>query len=275
MSPPPTTSRPQAQGSSPRHWRGVVARMSTTFWGRVQLAAIALLTVIIVLVLVLLLLWKNRPDYWTHNRQLLASDNATLQQLAGGLEQRTLRDLSGTPEDTSTTRTLHLSFDEVNAWINVKLEDYLANRNIRLPRQIRHPMVAGKPGRMIVAFEYESGSVSQVMSFELEPVFSQDRRQFRVKLRKARAGALPLPIRTLRNQVAKQSPQAASQLDELFDAMENRWMEAVQNHPGDARMNLRLTNIVIDEQGLELTLQSEPRPPKESNNPAPSTEPAS
>jgi len=221
----------------------------------------------IVLGLVLLILWKSRPDYWHHNRQLLAADNATLQQLASSLEQQMLRDLSGSPQDTSTTRTLRLSFDQINAWLNVKLEDYLANRNLKLPREVSHIMLAGEEDVLIVAFEYDNGSVSQVMSFRIQPRFATDGRQFQLKLLGVKAGALPLPIKSLRDRVARQSPQAGQQMDSVLETLDGKWLEAVQFHPGDARQNLRLTGIRINEEGMDLTLQSEPRPGRESSAP--------
>ncbi len=248
-------------------WGKLRRRLPATTWGKVQLASVATLTGILVMILTMVILWKSKPAYWHHNKKLLASDNATLQQLASTLEQQMLRDLSGSPENISTTRTLRLSFDQANAWLNVKLEDYLANRDLKLPREIRNIMLAGDEGVLILAFEYHNGTINQVLSFEIQPSFAPDGRQFQLKLLRAKAGALPLPIKTLRNQIARQSPQAGGQIDGILATLNGRWLESVQFHPGDARQNLRLTGIGITPEGLNLTLRSEPRPARETTTP--------
>src|SRR5690606_10282017 len=130
------------------------------------------------------------PAYWQQNEKLLASDNATLLQLANTLEQRALRELSGSQQPLPPSRTVHVSFEEINAWIHVKLEDYLTNRGHGLPREIRHPMLAGEDGVLIVAFEYRTPSIQQVVSIRLEPQFDEEGTRFKLNLLGAHAGMI-------------------------------------------------------------------------------------
>lgn len=239
--------------------RALLRRLPKTLWGRIQLGVLATVTVLILLSWIISMMLGNEPAYWKRNQKLMASDNATLLQLANTFEQRALRDLSGSPGQALPRRTLHVDFQEVNAWLKIKLEDYLSNRRIQLPSQIHQPMLAGEKGKLILAFEYRSPRVNQIISVELQPIFQDDGQRFRLQLGTIRAGVIPLPLQTIRSQIASQSPQAAQQLDQLLAQLGDTWHEAIQRHPGDARMNLRLVGVDIDSQGIDLVLQSEPR----------------
>lgn len=240
-------------------WAWLIKKMPRSTWGRVQLALLAAVTLLVLFVIVLYSVSRLTPGYWKHNEKLLASDNATLLQLANTFEQRALRDLSGSHEEQATTRTIHVAFAEINAWLNIKLEDYLANRKVSLPKEIRHPMLAGEDGKLILAFKLDTPQLKQVISIELQPIFEESGNRFQLKLLGAHAGVLPLPIQTLREQASAQSPDAKEQIDKVFDLLGNQWLEAVQHHPGDARQNLRLIGINISSDGLDLMLRSEPR----------------
>jgi hypothetical protein len=245
-----------------RAWRGAAKRLPRTTRGRIVLALCSLAVVVLMVIFTLLFISRLTPSYWQRNEKLLASDNATLLQLSNQFEQQALRDLSGSQDEpASTTRTIHVSFEQLNAWLSIKLEDFLANRKMKLPPQIRHPMLAGEEGYLVVAFDYHTDHVDQVISLRLEPVFDDTGKRFRLQLLGARAGVLPLPVDTLRKRLSDQSPQIKAKIDKVFDMLGSQWLEAVQHHPGDARQNLRLTGIHITEEGLDLTLRSEPRQP--------------
>lgn len=234
-------------------------RLPKTLAGRIQLGILATVTLAILIGVLVTMLLGSEPGYWKRNQKLLASDNATLLQLANTFEQRALRDLSGSPGQALPRRTVHVDFQEINAWLNIKLEDYLTNRGIKLPPQIHQPMLAGEEGMLILAFEYRTPRMSQIISVELHPIFQEDGQRFRLKLGRIRAGSIPLPLQSIRNQIASQSPQAAQQLDQILALLGDQWHEAIQRHPGDARLNLRLVGVDITPQGIDLQLQSEPR----------------
>lgn len=252
-----------------KSWALLLKKMPKTTMGRVQLGVIAAVTLLVLMFIVLYGVSRMTPDYWKHNEKLLASDNATLLQLANTFEQRALRDLSGSHEVQEPTRTVHVAFEEINAWLNIKLEDYLANRKLSLPKEIRHPMLAGKKGQLILAFELDTPQLKQVVSVTIVPIFEPSGNRFRLQLLGARAGVLPLPVQTLREQASAQSPGAKAKIDQVFNLLGNEWLEAVQHHPGDARQNLRLIGIDITEEGLDLTLRSEPRKPVDTTSPSP------
>lgn len=240
-------------------WAWLIKKLPVSFWGRVQLGVAAVVTLLLILVLSLYVVSRTTPAYWKHNEKLLASDNATLLQLANTFEQRALRDLSGSQENQATTRVVHVAFAEVNAWLDIKLEDYLANRKMKLPSEIRHPMLAGEDGHLIMAFELNTPQLHQVISIEIQPIFEPSGNRFRLSLLGARAGILPLPLKTLREQASAQSPRVKEKIDQVFAMFGDKWHEAVQHHPGDARANLRLVGIKITPTGLDLTLRTEPR----------------
>lgn len=247
------------------YWAKFVRRLPRTTWGRVQLGMLGVVTLVLLVAIIIYAVSRMTPSYWKHNERLLASDNATLLQLANTFEQRALRDLSGSQEELAATRTVHVAFEEINAWLNIKLEDYLANRKQHLPPEIRHLMLAGQDGKLILAFEYNTPQLKQIISIEVKPIFEASGNRFRLQLMGARAGVLPLPVETLRERASEQSAAARDKIDKIFDLLGNRWLEAVQHHPGDARQNLRLTGVMVSEKGLDLTLRAEPRQPMQAS----------
>lgn len=79
--------------------------------------------------------------------------------------------------------------DQINGWLAV---DLVENHSKALPRELHDPRVAIHPGEVIVGCQYD-GQVSTIVSLEAD-VALQETNVVAVRIRRARAGAIPLPL---------------------------------------------------------------------------------
>ncbi len=79
--------------------------------------------------------------------------------------------------------------EQINGWLAV---DLVQNHPQLLPREFHEPRVAIEPHRLRIGCRYE-GEVSTVASIEAE-VALQEPNVIAVRIRRARAGAVPLPL---------------------------------------------------------------------------------
>jgi hypothetical protein len=94
---------------------------------------------------------------------------------------------------------------QINGWLAVELGK---NHPDALPPEIRDPRVSIEPEQVIVAFRLVRGDWNTVVSLALEP-YVPEPNVLAVRIRKARAGALPLPLERINEAVAR----AALQMD--------------------------------------------------------------
>ncbi len=79
--------------------------------------------------------------------------------------------------------------EQINGWLAV---DLVENHSKALPRELHDPRVAIHPGEVIVGCRYD-GQVSTIVSLEAD-VALQAQNVVVVRIRRARAGAIPLPL---------------------------------------------------------------------------------
>jgi hypothetical protein len=96
------------------------------------------------------------------------------------------------------------SADQINGWFAV---DLVKNHADTLPAGISNPRVAIRPGEMTVFCRLERGRFQSVLSLALD-AYLPEPNVIAVRVRKARAGALPLPLEQI--------------LDEATEAL-HRW----------------------------------------------------
>lgn len=87
---------------------------------------------------------------------------------------------------------------QLNGWLAV---DRAENHAHALPAEITDPRIHIKGSKLIVACRYQSGSINSVVSLTLEPYLTRPN-VLAVRVRRARAGSLPLPLNRILDAIA-------------------------------------------------------------------------
>lgn len=161
------------------------------------------------IVLAVILLVMGATTYYTYRatqyvpefyRQATASPDPVKQK--AGSEQM-LRRATALASDVKKEGAWKALFTEeqINGWLAV---DLVKNHAGSLPPTIREPRVSIEPGQLTVACRYQHGRWQTVLWLTVEAsVAGQD--AIALRIRKARAGSLPLPL----DEVLKQISEAA------------------------------------------------------------------
>lgn len=71
---------------------------------------------------------------------------------------------------TDGTRELSATFEELNAWLNLRLEPYLKNQGIAWPEGLGAVLVAERDGLLVLAADVDMPGLSQIVSLYFEVV---------------------------------------------------------------------------------------------------------
>lgn len=88
---------------------------------------------------------------------------------------------------------------EVNGWLATVLPEKFADH---LPAGVSDPRVLFEPGRVTGFCRYHDGRVNTVVSLEVEVYLTDKKNELAVRLRSAKAGALPVPLSEVVSQVS-------------------------------------------------------------------------
>lgn len=261
----PRTATEQAAAGPPR--RSLGRRLA-------RIASVLLLTLIAAVSVAGIIgywMWQGVPDYWEEAQRLYENpESAEADEMAEELENRTSRELSSvsprprTGDDaTPPTRTLHLSYQRMNAWLARRLELWLANQDLALPEAIERPMVTRTGGgELVLAFRARLPELEQVMSIVFDVEVLEDG-QARLHWRRTLVGRLPLPSQWVREQVVEHMAEqgAAEQrprgMMALRDVLDGEPFDPLI--PVDGTRHARVIGVSVGESGVDLTLRIESR----------------
>jgi hypothetical protein len=132
---------------------------------------------------------QQPPDFY---RQALASERARLAEAGDQLERQMLQ-LHNDARRAGRWRAV-LSAEQINGWLAVDLPQKFP---ALLPARLREPRVEITPHRIRVAGRYEHDKFSAVVSADVEAHLTKTPNVVAVCVRKARAGAVPIPLKGL------------------------------------------------------------------------------
>ena len=212
-------------------------------------------------------MWQSTPDYWrAHQRAYENADPDTLTRMAESAEQRTLSDLSRTRgvalEWQANTRTLELTYEQINAWLSQRLEPWLANQGASMPEAIRAPMLTERDGRLVLAFRAETPELNQVVSIFFDIELTDDGRA-RLHIRRILGGELPMPVDTILQRVAQQASQGSERRHSQAVRTLRRVLDGQSFTPIipiDRQRRGRLIDLAVEDDRLLLTVRVEKRP---------------
>ena len=103
--------------------------------------------------------------------------------------------------------------EEINGWLAV---DLVENHPDALSPSVTDPRVSIKPDRLTLACRYDHGNWQSVLSITVD-IYLAEPNVVALRIRKARAGAVPLPLEEVLDQIA----MAARKMD-----VQLRWQQA-------------------------------------------------
>lgn len=128
---------------------------------------------------------QHVPEFY---RKAIQADPATL----AAASDQMLRRATALASDVKKPGRWQALFtaDEINGWLAV---DLVKNHGASLPPAIRDPRVHIEPDRLTLACRFRQGGLESVLSLIVEVHLAESNR-IALRIRKVRAGALPLPL---------------------------------------------------------------------------------
>lgn len=215
-------------------------------------------------------LWRSEPAYWTANQSFIANTSEVeLTDLADRAFNRILSELSysrgyhqvdtgaggSATKQSLGTRTIRLGFEEANAWLATRLDDWLVNQKRELPAGITGPMLASAGSSLAAVFRYKSPEVDQVFSIFMSLEFL-DNGQAMLSVDGVRGGRLPLPTKTVLGQLPGVNEDDAQRSQTIAVLLGQQSFDPVL--PIDGTRQARIIGMKVKEDGLYLVVQAEP-----------------
>lgn len=98
--------------------------------------------------------------------------------------------------------------EQINGWLAV---DLVKNHRDLLPESVSDPRVQIEPGEMTLACKFQRGDVASVLALSVDAYVAEPN-VVALRIRKARAGLLPLPLENALEQVSQTASQADLQI---------------------------------------------------------------
>lgn len=161
---------------------------------------------------------------------------------------------------------LHLTTDEINAWIEQELPAILKAYGVSLPPEIRMPMIAIDGDKLILAFRYESNQTTQVLSLIVKPSMpgSSDKRKLLLEIQGLRGGRLPLPSDSLLDTLSDMAGTKTNPgMKPLADVLSGKPIDPVislrPSPDQPATGTVRLLDFKLTGEGIDLKLRVQPQ----------------
>lgn len=236
---------------------------------RLGCIALVLLSLVLFASLALVIgrhLWAGKPAYWTQNQAFITQTDPTrLTDVADRAFNRILSELSNSQGYKSDeqdndpralgVRSIHLNFDEANAWLATRLNDWLANQKRRMPDGVSDPMLWAQGDSLVAAFRYQNVDVDQVFSVMLSLEFF-DNGQAVLSIEGLRGGKLPLPAGAILDRLHGKVGDDVRESHTLAVLLGEAPFDPILPIDGDRQA--RIIDMQVDPTGVSLIVQAEP-----------------
>jgi hypothetical protein len=154
----------------------------------------------VVLVVILLTLWgvyrasQQVPDFYAE--ALVATPEQ--QETAGYQLEQEVLDLHNDLQELQSWEAFFTE-EEVNGWLAADLSRKFPNF---LPPEIQDPRVDLEKGRLTLACRYQGGGLSTVVHLTVLTSMADEPNTLALRLHKARAGVLPLPMKSFLDHIS-------------------------------------------------------------------------
>lgn len=199
--------------------------------------------------------WNRKPACWREHDRLEQMPAEAVERIADRIESQVLSEVSQVGRNGNPA-TIVLPFEDVNAWLMMKLDDWALNQQITIPKPLGDFVIASRGNKPVVAFALETEEVSQIFSVAFDVRLPAPGKLV-VQIDSVHAGRLPIPIQAVLKHMRKSVPQHA--LEPLEKLARGEPFEAVVDHPGNTGKSLRVVGFNVDARGVAVTLEAEPR----------------
>lgn len=215
-------------------------------------------------------LWRSEPAYWIQNQAFTANtSDVAMTDMADRAFNRILSELAYSrgyqPVDTGAgdttgkqslgVRTIRLGYEEANAWLATRLDDWMVNQGRELPAGISRPMLASNGDSLVAAFRYQNQEINQVFSVLLSLEFL-DNGKAKLSVDGVRGGRLPLPTRTVLDQLPGVNKDDAQRSQTVAVLLGQQSFDPIL--PIDGTRQARIIGMQVDDQGVSLVVRAEP-----------------
>lgn len=212
------------------------------------------------------LLFQSVPEHWERRRAFLdTADPKDLTELANRVEANVMRlqsyqgPLPGERGRDPAERRLHMTINDANAWLTMKLDKWLANRGVKMPSQFGKPTVHVDQGGLVVSALWKTPESTRVVSMTLDIEITDDG-MLRMNRRSIQWGRLSVPFGFLEKMFGrKTSPQRRALLDDVTRLTSGKPQDPRIPYRGDtsSRKMIRLLAIALGEENIDLTFRIE------------------
>lgn len=200
--------------------------------------------------------WHTEPTYWQAHRSFIATTSEPrLTQLADGVQLRAPSEWTRPIGAGDGVRTLRFNFDEINAWLAVRLDDWLANQNSERPSGVGEVMMSQRDGQLVVAFDYESDNIDGIVSVFLG--IEQEPEALRMGIDQVRIGQFKLSRSTVIDKLAEASFFESEENAKLIDELRDDGAIGPLILPVDGTRQARLLGLEVRPEGFDLKVRVE------------------
>lgn len=224
---------------------------------RVTIGVLVLLVMVLVaLVARLYTQWHSEPEYWQAHRSFIeTTSEPKLTELAAGVQLRAPSEWTRPIGEGDGVRTMRFNFDEINAWLAVYLDDWLANQNTGRPDGVGDVMMSQRDGELVVAFDYESDNIDGIVSVFLAGEAEPD--ALKMGIDQVRIGRLKLLRSTVIDKLAEASFFESEENAELIQQLKDNQPIGPLILPVDGSRQARLLGLDVRPEGFDLTVRVE------------------
>ena len=265
----------RAESTTPRHSDAAAGSSPGRPRSRRRAAwAVLGLLVLVLAGLVVRLVWQAAaaPAYWDDHRVFLAqTPEPELQAMAARVEQRLPGRWTAPIGGGDGVRQLRADFDEVNAWLAMRLESYLANQGLVRPAGLGPVMVREQDGQLVAAFEYDWGRWGKrvvSLRFAFEPVSkavpddggeggsAASDAPLGVRLTSASLGRRSLPLKVVLSGLRRLPGAGSEAAAGAIAAWEQGEAVPLPTLPVDASRQASVTRVRVEPEGVAVTARA-------------------
>ena len=244
----------------------------------------------VVVVCVLIYMARSTPDYWKeHERFIQNTSPEQLEELAEEVEDKldelanlgveeaikeaaepniqilTDPDAEEAPVETAAQvkpedvkinvdKKIMLDNEQLAAVVKARMDEWMTDRGYVKPPEITDPMITIDDGKLIMAFRFQSGSFSQVISGNFDIEFLDDGMAI-LRMQRFLVGQLPVPADKIGEQLSKHSGgnQRAAKVGEWMEKLQELEFKPVIEL--ENRRRARVQSFTLLEKGMEVVVR--------------------
>lgn len=160
------------------------------------------------------------------------------------------------PEDVhiNVDQTITLTNDQLAAVVQTRMDEWMKDRGYVKPAEITDPMVTVDKGKLVMAFAFEAGGFSSVISGKFD-LSIHDNGMAELTMKRFLVGKLPVPANAIGEHLRKESggDERAAKVGQWLEKLQHLEFKPVIEI--ENRRRVRVQDYKLLDHGLELTVR--------------------